>query len=70
IRIVLQASQPTALPDLRSDAEALIDVLSSNIPPFSKENHQKQAMEEMCPACGLEVHLDSSSEGSCSRSHT
>ncbi|KAJ6580956.1 putative zinc-finger of transcription factor IIIC complex-domain-containing protein [Mycena capillaripes] len=70
MRIVLQASQPTAPPDLRSDAEALIDVLSSNIPSFSKEIYQKHAMEETCPACGLEVHLESGSEGSCSRGHT
>ncbi|KAJ7881179.1 transcription factor IIIC subunit delta N-term-domain-containing protein [Mycena leptocephala] len=70
MRIALQASLPTAPPDLRSDAEILINTLSSNIPSFSKENHENQAMEETCPACGLEVYLEGGSEASCSRGHS
>ncbi|KAJ7851579.1 hypothetical protein B0H13DRAFT_2085318, partial [Mycena leptocephala] len=59
IRIALQASLPTAPSDLRSDAEILINTLSSNIPSFFMKNKRWRRL-----------YLESGSEASCSRGHS
>ncbi|KAJ7663818.1 transcription factor IIIC subunit delta N-term-domain-containing protein [Mycena polygramma] len=70
MRIAVQASLPSAPPDLCSDAKTLMDALASQIPSFSRETAEKQAMEETCPACGLAIYLESGSEGTCSGGHS
>lgn len=70
MRIALQASLPSVPTDLRSDAETLMNTLASNIPSFSREAYEKQAIEETCPACGLVVRLENGSDGSCPSGHT
>ncbi|KAJ7777231.1 putative zinc-finger of transcription factor IIIC complex-domain-containing protein [Mycena metata] len=70
MRIIVQASLPSAPADLRADAETLTNVLAANIPAFSRESFEKQAMQETCPACGLPVYLESGTEGVCSAGHS
>ncbi|KAJ7498001.1 putative zinc-finger of transcription factor IIIC complex-domain-containing protein, partial [Mycena galericulata] len=69
MRIALQSSLSDAPADLRSDAEALLNSLASNIPLFNKETYGKKCMEEDCPACGLAIYLDGDSEASCPQGH-
>ncbi|KAJ6485623.1 transcription factor IIIC subunit delta N-term-domain-containing protein [Mycena sanguinolenta] len=70
MRIALQASLPSVATELRTDAEKLLDALASNIPSFSREAYEKQALQEACPACGLAVFLESGYEGSCDGGHS
>ncbi|KAF7371057.1 hypothetical protein MSAN_00740000 [Mycena sanguinolenta] len=70
MRIALQASLPSVAMDLRTDAETLLDALASNIPAFSREAYEKQALREACPACGLAVFLESGYDGSCDGGHS
>lgn len=70
MRIALQSSLPCAPPGLRSDAEALFNAVAVHIPSFSREEREKQAMEEICPACGLVVCFDGQSDAECPRGHT
>ncbi|KAJ7483210.1 transcription factor IIIC subunit delta N-term-domain-containing protein [Mycena latifolia] len=69
MRIALQSSHPCAPSELRSDAEILLDAVSSHIPSFSREAREKEAMEEICPACGLVVYFDGDSDA-CPNGHT
>ncbi|KAJ6616962.1 transcription factor IIIC subunit delta N-term-domain-containing protein [Mycena sp. CBHHK59/15] len=70
IRIALQSSLPGAPPEIRSQAESLMDAVCSTQPFISREIAVQQAMEEQCPACGLSVCLGGESEASCANGHT
>ncbi|KAJ7780218.1 transcription factor IIIC subunit delta N-term-domain-containing protein [Mycena maculata] len=70
MRIALQSSMPSAPSDLRADAEALLNTLSSHIPSCSTDTYGKESMQENCPACGLVIYLDGDSEATCPKGHT
>ncbi|KAJ7708915.1 transcription factor IIIC subunit delta N-term-domain-containing protein [Mycena rosella] len=70
MRIALQSSLPCAPPALRAEAEALLNAVPAHIPSFSREMHEKQAMEETCPACGLIVYFDGESDAVCPNGHS
>ncbi|KAJ7653018.1 hypothetical protein B0H17DRAFT_1101093 [Mycena rosella] len=70
MRIVLQSSLPCVPPAFRAEAEALLNTVPAHIPSFSREMHEKQAMEETCPACGLIIYFDGESDAVCPNGHS
>ncbi|KAJ7095472.1 transcription factor IIIC subunit delta N-term-domain-containing protein [Mycena crocata] len=70
MRIAVQSLLPTSPSDIRSDAERLLSALSARIPSFSKDQWEKQALVESCPACHLSVYLEGGDEAVCARGHS
>jgi len=68
LRVVIQCMLPGTPQELSAEAETLANKVTSSFPPVEHEG-VSDGLQELCPACGVEVPLTDIAEAICSNGH-
>jgi hypothetical protein len=68
LRVVIQCMLPGTPQELSAEAETLANKVTSSFPPVEHEG-VSDGLQELCPACGVEVTLTDIAEAICSNGH-